>query len=635
MSKKLSIGARVYIALFTTMGFATYLAAIATWQISRGPFFLGLLATALFAATLKVNLPGIRGTISVSFLFILIGAVELAFAETLTIGFGCALVQLYWQAKSRPRLMQVGFNVSVMVLSSAAAWLFYHRYLSYGSITPVLLLGLTATVFFVANTVPVSLIIGLVETKSTGRVWQECYFWTFPYYLVGAVVAGLISFTTHALGWQSSLMILPAVYMIYRSYRRYLGRMEQEKSHAQQLSERSEELECEISERKRTEVTLRESQERYRTLFESSPHPMWVYADDTLRFIEVNDAAIDRYGYSRDEFLSMTIDQIGCDSSDEVAGDPGEPDQDPGTLIHRTKEGAQFWVETRSHRIAFAGQEARLVLADDITERRRAEELRIAKDAAEGASQAKSEFLANMSHELRTPLNAILGYSELLQEIAEDEGKDEASEDLAKIHNSGTHLLGLINDILDLSKIEAGRMEQHLERFDVEDVLRLAIHTVDPLVVENGNTLTIEADDVGDMYADMTKTKQVLVNLLSNAAKFTRNGSIALRVTREDEPGPAVIKFEVADTGIGMSLDQLQTIGKPFTQADPSTTRKYGGTGLGLVISNQFCEMMGGFITVESELGRGSTFTIQLPQHAPDGLAAATVPADTSEEIPV
>ncbi len=237
-----------------------------------------------------------------------------------------------------------------------------------------------------------------------------------------------------------------------------------------------------------------------------------------------------------------------------------------------------------------------------------------AREAAEAANRAKSTFLANMSHELRTPLNAIIGYSEMLAEDFEDEGLDDLIPDLHKIHAAGKHLLTLINDVLDLSKIEVGRMELYLETFDVLHLLQDVVSTVQPLVDRNANVLEVHrADDLGPMYADQTKVRQGLFNLLSNAAKFTEGGTITLDVVREAVDGANWVTFTVSDTGIGMTPEQVGKLFQAFSQADVSTTRKYGGTGLGLAITRHFCQMMGGNVTVESELGVGSTFTIRLP----------------------
>ncbi len=233
---------------------------------------------------------------------------------------------------------------------------------------------------------------------------------------------------------------------------------------------------------------------------------------------------------------------------------------------------------------------------------------------AEAANQTKSAFLANMSHELRTPLNAIIGYSDLLLEDAEDAGQESAA-DLKKINNAGKHLLALINDILDVSKLEAGKMSLHLEKFDVRDICHSVIDIMRPSAEKNGNQLIFEmSDDVGFMYSDLTKLKQGLFNLLSNAAKFTKEGVLTLKVYGLRRGQAKFVGFAVSDTGIGISDSQIKKLFQPFTQADSSTTRNYGGTGLGLTITKRFCEMLGGDCTAASILGKGSTFTLLLPE---------------------
>ena len=305
----------------------------------------------------------------------------------------------------------------------------------------------------------------------------------------------------------------------------------------------------------------------------------------------------------------------------------------PGPYLQRQSDGR--WIQINERKTQDGGT---VGVFTDVTELKRreaelgelVEQLGLARDEATRATQAKSAFLASMSHELRTPLNAIIGYSEMLHEEAQDLGREDFLPDLRKIREAGKHLLSLINDILDLSKIEAGKMDVLIEDFDVAALIEQVRPVAAPLMAKNGNTLEVRlAPDLGTMRSDQTKIRQTLFNLLSNAAKFTRGGRITLAARRLSSEDGDRLEFRVADTGIGMTPAHLGRLFQAFSQAEASTARDYGGTGLGLAISKHFCRMLGGEITVDSALGEGSTFTVRLPALCPEAKEEAPEPGDT------
>jgi len=377
-----------------------------------------------------------------------------------------------------------------------------------------------------------------------------------------------------------------------------------------------------IAESKRAEGERARLGNYNRLLLESTGEGMYgIGIDGNCTFL--NRAAAQMLGITADEVLGRNVHRLTHHSRADGSPYPveecpiyralqtGQSCRMDGEVFWRG-DGTSFPVEYSSSPILEDGVLQGMVITfADITRRKQSEDdLRRAKDDAEAASRTKSQFLANMSHELRTPMNAILGYSEMLQEEAEEEGLVSFTPDLQKIQNAGKHLLSLINDILDLSKIEAGKMELYLEEFDVAGVVGDVAATVQTLIAKKNNSLVVQCPaDIGKMRADLTKVRQSLFNLLSNAAKFTENGEVTLRVRRDGDD----LLFTVRDSGIGMTVEQVGGLFEAFSQADASTTRKYGGTGLGLAITRRFCRMMGGDALVESEPGRGSAFTLRLP----------------------
>jgi PAS domain S-box-containing protein len=376
--------------------------------------------------------------------------------------------------------------------------------------------------------------------------------------------------------------------------------------------------------RRQSEAELAHSEARKSSILKTALDCV-ITMDSAHHIIEWNPAAEKTFGYSRDEALGQILPELIIPEQFREAHYKGVEKYlttGEGAILNRRVEvtglrhsGEEFPVELSISRIE--GEEAPFFTAylRDITQRQKAEhDLQRARDAAETANKTKSLFLANMSHELRTPLNAILGYSEMLREEAEEDGLETFTPDLEKINSAGKHLLTLINDILDLSKIEAGKMELYLEEFDVADVVGELAATVAPLLEKNRNTLRLElGDGLGEMSADLTKVRQCVLNLLSNAAKFTQDGEVVVQAQRERMNERDWITIRVLDSGIGMSSEQLVKLFRPFTQADSSTTRKFGGTGLGLALTRRFCQIMGGDVTVSSTPGEGSSFTMKIP----------------------
>ncbi|WP_353571937.1 response regulator [Candidatus Albibeggiatoa sp. nov. BB20] len=393
----------------------------------------------------------------------------------------------------------------------------------------------------------------------------------------------------------------------------------------QELADNNNRLEREIQERKRVEEVQRNSLSLRQTLLNSIPSPIF-FKNNLGMYLGCNRGFEKYIGLAESDIVGHTAQEIYPSEHASLE------EQRDRALFNSENDAVQIieervqYADGSLHDVTFNtstfkttdGSVAGLVgIIIDISEHRRAEEALLkAKEAAEDSNRIKSQFIANMSHELRTPLNAILGYSEMLEEDIADFGHDDLVSDVRKINAAGKHLLGLINDVLDISKIEAGKMTLYAETFSIQDMVGDVVSTIQPLIQTRENSLSLKiSDEIGNMHADLTKLRQMLFNLLSNAAKFTEKGHISFCVSRKIMPEQDWIEFKVTDEGIGMTAAQMQKLFQPFTQADASTTRRYGGTGLGLTISQRFAEMMGGKIDAESEYGHGSCFSIQLPAY--------------------
>jgi PAS domain S-box-containing protein len=345
---------------------------------------------------------------------------------------------------------------------------------------------------------------------------------------------------------------------------------------------------------------------------------MWIFDPETLRFLDVNHAAVRQYGYTREEFLAMSVLEIRPpEETERFRQDIAKPlDGGPsvrGVFTHRRKDGTMFEVEVTVKRVEYEGRVARLVLATDVTER---EQLlhreRQARGMAEQANQAKTDFLATMSHELRTPLNAIGGYAELLEMGIHGPVTEHQRDALARIQRSQRHLLGLINDVLNFAKLAAGRVEYDIEELPVRGVIDAIEPLVSPQISARSLRFTrAQCEDGRWIRADGDKVRQILINLLSNAIKFTAPGG-CIELACADTAD--VVSIAVRDTGIGIPTDRLGQIFEPFVQVDRRLNSQHEGTGLGLAISRDLARAMGGDITVVSEPGRGSTFTLELPR---------------------
>jgi signal transduction histidine kinase len=487
-----------YIASIVALGCILILRSMWVWKCANPWLYAGFVSAAVLTSAMKVSLPGIKGTISVAYIFVLLSITRFSMSETIFLAIAACLAQCLWKPKQRLKIMETSFTVSSVAIAVYFSYFLYHV-VAGARPTPavsILLLFVSTAVYFLLSTLSIAAAIGLTTSVSIRQVWQEGYLWSLPYYLLGASIIALVESLGPRVGLQLPLVAVPLLYGIYRTFRMYVRHLEDDKKHAQEL------------------VAVHE------------------------RTIEV-------------------------------------------------LEGA--------------------------------------KAKAEEAARLKSEFLANMSHEVRTPMNGIIGMIELALDTEDD---TERGDYLETARGSAHALLQVLNDVLDFSSMEAGKLAIETTQFNVEDLLKGIIQSFEPKAA--AKKLRIVCDVAtgvpGMIVGDWVRLRQILINLIDNAVKFTHQGEVAVRVRFDSDQ----LLFDIADTGIGIPKDRQQQIFEPFVQVDGSSTRRYGGTGLGLAIASQLTHLMGGKIWLDSEVGRGTTFSFTVRAEAVaqpgDRLPAGDVP---------
>jgi PAS domain S-box-containing protein len=628
----MSLTARVYIAFVLSLGAAAILRGVQLWSPDDPVRFLCYLALAIPASCLKVRLPGITGTMSVLFLFLLAGIAELGISETLVIGTTCALVQCFWHTSVRPRPVQVLFSVANIALAITAADVVYHSpLLLSANLQSPFRLALAASVFFLTNTFPVATVIALTEGKSIGQVWQQCYCWSFPYYLIGAAIVGVFSFTNRTLDWQAWLLILPVVYVIYRSYYLYLDQLQAERQHAEEQRRHAEEV---ARLHARTTSALMEAESaraRLEAVFQGSPLAVFSLSGDGL-LLSWNAMAERMFGWTAAEVLGRPLPS-GTDGSgptgkslveSTIAGDPlcgceATQFRKNGTSF----EGAVWTAALRDPAERSPGV---LVTVADVSDRKRLEErLHLSQKM-----EAIGRLAGGIAHDFNNLLTVINGYSSLLVDTLRDDAY--ACSQADEILNSGARAAELVSQLLTFSRrqlIKPTPIEINGLVHDVERMLRR-------LIGEHIDFRTRLAPDAGWIRADRNQMEAALMNLATNARDaMPRGGVLTIETARVEVPAESELELPagsyveliVRDTGHGMDAQTRQHLFEPFF-----TTKATGkGTGLGLSTVYGGVEQNRGRILVNTEVGRGSCFTIYLP--AFDELGATAVPHVKSEQI--
>jgi PAS domain S-box-containing protein len=578
--------------------------------------FACYLALAIPASCLKVTLPGVTGTMSVLFLFLLASTVELGLPEALIIGIVSVFVQSFWHAKVRPRLVQIAFSAANISIASAACYLAYRwPFTPASSVESPFRLAFAASVFFAVNTFPIAAVIALTEEKSLREVWSRCYCWSFPYYLVGAAIVDVLTFAKRTLDWQAWLLILPVVYVIYRSYKLYLDKLSTERRHSEEQSNYAREIASLHSKTREALDCAIQANAKLDAVIQASP--LAILALDRMGNITTCNLMAERiFELSHDQFIAHPLASTGANSTEllhlvdrAIAGEVVS-----GVEVRQTRKDGSFldasvWsTSLRDHEGVISG--VVMIMADISNHKRLEERLR-----ASTKMEAVGRLAGGIAHDFNNLLTVINGYSALLANSLND--NPYALAQAQEVLSAGEHATELVKKLLGFSR----RQVIQPKVIKVNELIREIDGMLRRLIGEHIELKLALSDGVGWIRVDPNQMEAVLMNLASNARDaMPRGGVLCVATERVDvsaehppvedlAPGPYVC-LSVADTGQGMDAATLQHIFEPFF-----TTKQMGkGTGLGLSSVYGGVEQNGGRIAVESEVGKGSTFSIYLPR---------------------